>query len=141
MQLNPYLTFNGQCEAAFKFYEEALGGKITFIQKWGDSPGCEGMPVEARDSIMHATLAVGDAMIMGADSPPGHYQQPAGIHIALNVDDASEGEQLFTALSAGGNVEMPYGATFFSPGFGMCADKFGILWMVHTQQAEASAGA
>ena len=140
MQLNPYLSFDGQCEAAFKFYEQVLGGKITFMQKWGDSPACEGMPAEARDSIMHATLQAGYSIVMGADSPPGHYEQPKSIHIAINLSDPAEGERIFKALSEGGNIEMPYQETFFSSGFGMCGDRFGILWMVHTQQAGATAG-
>lgn len=141
MQLHPYLNFNGQCEAAFKFYEQVFGGKITFMQTWGDSPMAEQFPAEARGSIMHATLSVGDSLVMGVDSPPDRYEQPRGIHVVIHIKDPSEGERVFKQLADGGNIEMPFSPTFFSPGFGMCADKFGILWMIHTEQAgEAASG-
>ena len=140
MQLNPYLSFNGQCEAAFKYYEEVFGGKIIFMQTWGDSPMCDELPAEARGNIMHATLKVGESLVMGADAPADHYQQPKGTHIVINVKEPSEGERIFGQLSDGGNVEMPFTPTFFSPGFGMCADKFGTLWMIHTEQAGAASG-
>ena len=139
MQLNPYLSFNGKCEAAFKYYEEVFGGKILFKQTWGDSPMCDQLPAEMRGAIMHATLSVGDSLIMGADSPPDRYEEPKGIHVVIGLKDASEGERIFKQLSDGGNIEMPFSPTFFSPGFGMCADKFGIPWMIHTEQAEEAA--
>ena len=135
MQVTPYLNFNGECEAAFKFYEQLFGGKITFMQTWGDSPACENMPTEAQGSIMHATLDLGESILMGADSPPGSYEKPQGLHITLNYKDPAEGERVFQALAEGGKVTMPFQATFFSPGFGMCADRFGIPWMVHCDQA------
>lgn len=71
MQLNPYLSFNGQCEAAFKFYA-CLGGEIVAMLPFGDSPGCEGMPAEWRNKIMRARLVVGDKVLMASDSPPEH---------------------------------------------------------------------
>lgn len=134
MQSNPYLGFNGQCEAAFKSYEQLLGGKITFMQAWGDSPACEHMPAEAQGFIMHATLDLGGSTLMGSDSPPGSYEEPRGIHVTLHYKDATEGERIFQSLSEGGKVTMPFQATFFSTGFGMCIDKFGIPWMVHCEQ-------
>lgn len=134
MQSNPYLGFNGQCEAAFKFYEQLLGGKITFMQTWGDSPACEHMPAEAHGFIMHATLDLDGSILMGSDSPPGSYEEPKGIHVTLHYKDATEGERIFQALTEGGKVVMPFQATFFSTGFGMGADRFGIPWMVHCEQ-------
>lgn len=131
MQLNPYLSFNGQCEAALKFYEQVLGGKVTFTQTWGDSPMCDQMPPETHKLIMHATMSLGDSQLMCADSPPEHYEQPKGIHIALHYKDAAEGEGIFNKLLEGGKVEMPFQKTFWSPGFGMCVDQFGIPWMVN----------
>ena len=134
MQSNPYLGFNGQCEAAFKFYEQHLGGKITFIQTWGDSPACEHMPKEAQGFIMHATLDLGESTLMGADSPPGSYEEPRGIHVTLHYKDPAEGERIFQGLAEGGKVTMPFQSTFFSSGFGMCVDRFGIPWMVNCDQ-------
>ena len=135
MKSNPYLGFNGQCEAAFKFYEQLLGGKITFIQPWGDSPACEHVPQEAHGSIMHATLDLRESTLMGADSMPGSYEAPKGMHVVLHYKDKAEGERVFQSLAEGGKVEMPFAPTFFAAGFGMCVDRFGIPWMVITEQA------
>ncbi|MFZ0064386.1 MAG: VOC family protein [Pyrinomonadaceae bacterium] len=131
MKVNPYLNFNGQCEAALKFYEQVLGAKTTFKQTWGDSPMAKHVPEETYNSILHSTLDVAGATIMCADSPPDSYKQPQGIQITLNFKDPSEGERVFNALAEGGRIDMPFQATFWSTGFGMCADKFGIPWMVN----------
>lgn len=135
MQINPYLNFNGQCEAAFKFYEQALGGKIVFQMTWGEMPGAtEQFPPEMLKRIMHIHLMVGDQAIMGADSPPDHYQKPAGLNVSIHVKDAAEAERIFKALAEGGSATMPFQKTFWSPGFGMCVDQFGIPWMVNTEE-------
>lgn len=131
MQLNPYLNFNGQCKAALKFYEQVLGGKVTFKQTWGDSPMAKHVPEETFNHILHSTLQVGGSTLMCADSPPDRYVQPQGIQITLNFKDPGEGESIFNALSEGGRIDMPFQATFWSSGFGMCVDKFGIPWMVN----------
>lgn len=135
MKLNPYLTFNGQCEAAFKFYEQVLGGKITFMMTWGEMPGASQFPAESHKLIMHETLSVGDEVLMGADSPDGRYQQPKGINVSLHLHEIAEGERVFNALAQNGTVQMPFQQTFWSPGFGMCVDQFGIPWMVNCEQA------
>jgi PhnB protein len=134
MQLNPYLNFNGQCAEAFKFYEQVLDGKVTFSMTWGEMPGADQFPAEAHGLIMHTTLSVGDAVLMGADSPPGQYQPPQGINVSLHFKDIAEGERIFNALAVSGVVRMPFQATFWSPGFGMCVDQFGIPWMVNCEQ-------
>ncbi|HKZ81976.1 MAG TPA: VOC family protein [Pyrinomonadaceae bacterium] len=135
MQLNPYLNFNGQCEAAFKFYAQVLGGKITFSMTWGEMPGADQFPAESHKLIMHTTLSVGDEVLMGADAPPGRYEQPKGINVSLHLKDISECERIFNALAEKGSVTMPFQETFWSPGFGMCVDQFGIPWMVNCEQA------
>jgi len=135
MQLNPYLNFNGECEAAFKFYEQVLGGKITFKMTWGEMPGADQFPAESHKLIMHAKLSVGNEVLMGADAPPDRYQQPKGINVSLHLKDIAEGERIFNALSENGSVQMPFQQTFWSPGFGMCVDQFGIPWMVNCEQA------
>ena len=136
MKLNAYLSFDGQCEAAFKFYEQILGGKITFSMTWGEMPGADQFPAESHKLIMHTTLSVGDEVLMGADAPPGRYQQPKGINVSLHLKDITEGERIFNALAENGSVTMPFQQTFWSPGFGMCVDQFGIPWMVNCEQAE-----
>lgn len=135
MQINPYLNFNAQCEEAFKFYAQVLGGKITFSMTWGEMPGADQFPPETHKQIMHATMNAGDAMLMGADSPPGQYEKPTGINVSIHVKDTVEGERIFKALSENGSVTMPFEKTFWSPGFGMCVDQFGIPWMVNTEGA------
>jgi PhnB protein len=136
MQSNPYLSFNGQCEAAFKFYEQLLGGKITYSQTWGNSPACEAMPPEAQGLIMHTTLDLGDSLLMGADSPPAQYVAPKGMHVTLHFKDEKEAARVFQSLAAGGTTQMEFGPTFFSTGFGMCADRYGIPWMVLAEQPQ-----
>ena len=135
MQVNPYLSFNGQCEEAFKFYEQALGGKIIFMMTWGEAPGADQFPRETHKLIMHATLAIGDQLLMGADSPPDRYERPRGVNVSLHLKDTVEGERIFNALAQNGTIHMPFQQTFWSPGFGACADRFGIPWMVNCEQA------
>jgi PhnB protein len=139
MQLNPYLNFNGQCAEAFKFYEQVLGASNTFSMTWGEMPGADQFPAEAHKLIMHSTLNIGDDLLMGADSPPGRYEQPRGMNVSIHVKSVAEGERIFNALAENGNVTMPFQKTFWSPGFGMCVDRFGIPWMVNCE-AEADSG-
>lgn len=136
MQINPHLNFNGRCREAFEFYEKVLGGKITFSMTWGEMPGgvADQFPPETHKLIMHTTLTVDNQTIMGADAPPDRYAQPKGITVSIGVKDKGEAERIFNALSEGGKVTMPYQQTFWSPGFGMCVDRFGIPWMVNTEQ-------
>lgn len=134
MQINPYLSFNGNCREAFKFYEGVFGAKTSMSMTWGESPMCDQMPKEMSDHIMHTTLNIGNAALMGADAPAEHYEKPQGMHIALHYEDTAEGERIFNALSEGGTVQMPFQKTFWADGFGMCADKFGIPWMVNCGQ-------
>ncbi|PTQ12650.1 hypothetical protein CLG96_00295 [Sphingomonas oleivorans] len=138
MKMNPYLMFNGQCEEAFKFYEQCLGGKIEVMMKQSDMPGAEveKMPPERRDKIMHARLTAGDWVLMGSDTPPEHYEGMKGCYLTLNVDDPAEAERLFNALVENGSVEMPLEPTFWAERFGMLADRFGIKWMVNCEKAE-----
>jgi PhnB protein len=134
MQINPYLSFDGQCQAAFKFYEQVLGGKTTFQMTWGEMPGADKFPAETHKLIMHSTLSVGDEVLMGADAPPGSYQKPNGMNVSLHLKGTAEGERIFQALAENGTVTMPFEKTFWSPGFGMCVDQFGIPWMVNCQE-------
>src|SRR5213594_1960417 len=135
MHINPYLNFDGRCEEAIKVYEGVLGAKLLFKMTWGEGPMAAELPAEAHKLIMHATLAVGDGQLMCADSPPGGYEKPTGTYLSLLVKDTAEGERIFKVLSEKGTVTMPYQQTFWSPGFGMCVDQFGIPWMVNCEQA------
>lgn len=135
MQLNPYLNFNGQCEAAFKFYEECFGGKIQTLMTWGDSPMADQVPTEWRDKIIHTSLVVGDTALLGTDAPPDSYEKPRGISVTIQIEDAAEGERIFNSLAENGTVQMPFQKTFWAAGFGMLVDRFGIPWMVNCGQA------
>jgi PhnB protein len=133
MRLNPYLNFNGDCEAAFNFYEQVLKGKILFKMTWGESPMAEQLPPEKRNSIMHTTLSLGDMVLMGADTIPGTYQKPAGIYVSLSLSDVAEARRIFDALKENGTVQMEFQKTFWAEGFGVCVDRFGTPWMVNCE--------
>jgi PhnB protein len=133
MKLNPYVMFNGKCRQAFKFYEQELGGKITFMMAFGESPAKEHMPPETHDLIIHATMTIGDQALMASDAPPDRYESPRGVYLSLHFNDVAEGERVFKALSDGGKVQMPFEKTFWAERFGMCIDRFGIPWMVNCE--------
>jgi PhnB protein len=135
MQLNPYLTFNGQCEAAFKFYEKVLGGKIEAMMPHEGSPMAEHVPPEWRSKIMHARLSVGDEILMGSDAPPDRYEQMKGFSVTLGIDDPRDAERVFHALSKNGTVQMPIQKTFWAARFGMLVDQFGTPWMINCERA------
>jgi PhnB protein len=133
MQLNPYLFFNGQCEEAFKFYAQVLGGKIDGMLTHAGTPAEQQVPAEWRDKIMHARLIVGDQVLMASDAPPDHYEKPSGFSVSIQIKDKAEAERIFNELAEGGKIQMPFGQTFWAAGFGMCADRFGIPWMVNCE--------
>ena len=136
MQINPYLVFNGQCAEAFRFYERVLGGRIDFMQTFGESPMAGETPPEWHGWVMHATLSVDGQRLMGSDSPPEHFEKPAGTSVSINVERASEGERIFDALAEGGTVKMPFQKTFWAAGFGMCVDRYGTPWMVNCEKGD-----
>lgn len=135
MQLNPYLLFNGSCEAAFKFYERTLGGKIESMMTFSGTPAEQGVPPEWRNKILHAHMTVGGNILMASDAPPGRYNQPQGFSISLNFKKPEGAERVFHALAEGGNVAMPIAETFWAQRFGMLVDQFGIPWMINCEKA------
>jgi PhnB protein len=135
MQLNPYLSFNGQCEAAFKFYEKVLGGKIEAMMPYEGSPMAQQVPPERLSKIMHARLRIGDETLMGSDSPPDRYEPMQGFSVTLGTNDPREAERVFHALSESGTVQMPIQKTFWAVRFGMLVDQFGTPWMINCEQA------
>ncbi len=135
MQVNPYLFYDGNCEAAFKFYEKALGGKINGLMTYEGAPQSMPIPPGWNKKVMHAHMTIDGAALMASDAPPGHFHQPQGFSVSLQIDDPAEAERKFKALADGGSVNMPFAKTFWSRGFGMCVDQFGIPWMVNVPEA------
>ncbi len=133
MQLNPYLIFNGDCAEAFKFYEQTFGGKIESMSKFAGSPAAEHAPPDWGDKVLHASMVIGDQRLMASDAPPGQYEKPQGLSVAIGLNDPAKGEQIFNALAQGGKTTMPFQKTFWASGFGMCTDRFGIPWMVNCE--------
>jgi PhnB protein len=142
MQLNSYLMFDGNCEAAFKFYEQCLGGKITMMMTHKEAPSAENVSPEWQDKIMHACLDLGAGeaspsgkrLLMGSDCPPGYFEAPQGFYVQISVPEIAEAERIFHALAENGKVRMPIAQTFWSIRFGMLIDQFGTPWMVNCEQ-------
>ena len=130
MKLNPYLLFDGNCEAALQFYAQAVGAKTLSMMRYGGTPACAQMPANMASKVLHARFAVGDAVIMASDCPPERYEKPQGCAVALSAEQPAEAERLFHSLAEGGTVTMPIDKTFFAERFGMVTDKFGVPWMV-----------
>ncbi|MCE0522136.1 MAG: VOC family protein [Methylacidiphilales bacterium] len=134
MQLNPYLMYNGQCEAAFKFYERCLGGKIVFKLTNGESPMAKETPPERLNHILHARFQVGDLVLMGSDSPPERFQKPQGFAVSLGIEKPQDAERVYQALAENATIMMPLQETFWALRFGMLVDQFGIPWMINCEK-------
>ena len=135
MDINPYLYFNGECAAAFRFYERCFNGRIVIMHTHGESPMKEHVPVEWHDKVIHARLEVGSAVVMGSDASPPDYNAPRGVDVSVTLASPEEAERTFKALSENGTVRMPFEKTFWSAGFGMVVDRFGVPWMIGCEQA------
>jgi PhnB protein len=132
MAVQPYLFFDGRCEEAVEFYKRALGAEVTMLMRYKDSPEPQPGMVKPgyENKIMHANFRIGESVVMAADDCSGHptFQ---GFSLSLTVKNEAEADRAFAALADGGQIRMPLTKTFFSPRFGMLADRFGIGWMVH----------
>jgi PhnB protein len=133
MQVQTYLFFDGRCEEALEFYQKALGAKLEMLKRFSESPepARPGMvPPGAEHKVMHASFRLGDAVVMASDGRCLGRPEFRGFSLSLSVATAAEAERLFAALAEGGQVQMPLTKTFYSPLFGMVADRFGVGWMV-----------
>ena len=132
MQLNPYLFFDGDCEAAFTFYAQTLRGEIEMLMHYGDAPGGDGNPAIG-DRVIHVCLKFGEQRLMGSDAcPPQHpYTRPEGFSVCVNVETVAEARRIFDAFAEGGAVFAPLDKTFFAEAWGMLVDRFGIPWMIN----------
>lgn len=133
------LTFNGDCEAAFKLYERLLGAKAEFVITWGASPLADDVSRDWQDKILFARLRARHMTLLGGDIPPESYRPPAGFTLCLSADDEPEAERLFAALAEGGTVQMALQATFFATRYGEVIDRFGIPWEIRCRKPPGGA--
>ena len=133
MPIEPYLFFNGRCEEAIEFYKKALGAEVLMLMRFKESPEPPppGMiPPGSEDKIMHVCLRIGDANVMASDGRCTGQADFQGFSLSITAPNATEAGRIFAALAEGGQVHMPLAKTFWSPCFGMVADRFGVGWMV-----------
>jgi PhnB protein len=136
MQVQPYVSFEGRCDEAIAFYTSALGAEVTMLVRFKDHPEPQppGMiKPETENKVMHARLRIGDSIVMASDGRCLGTANFAGISLTISAPDKAGAEKLFNALADGGTIKMPFTATFFSPGFGMVNDRFGVPWMILTE--------
>ena len=138
MQLNPYLTFDGRCEDAFKFYAKVLGGEIVAMIRHEGTPAETHVPADWRNKIMHARLIVDGEVLMGSDAPPDRSDGAMkGFSVTLSIDQPAEADRVFAALADKGTVRMPIQETFWAQRFGMLTDQFGTPWMINCEKKSA----
>src|ERR1700730_9364326 len=130
MKLHTYLNYGGNCEQAFRFYEQHLGGKITMMMTQGQQPNPHDVPPDRKNAILHARINIGGTELMGADVPPERFQPMRSVYLSLIVSSIKEAERIYALLSDGGQIFMPMEETFFAFRFAMLRDKFGTSWMI-----------
>jgi PhnB protein len=136
MRMNPYLSFKGDCEAAFTFYQQHLGATPRSLFRYGGSPMASDVPPDWADKVMHGTIILGGQELMGGDVAPDRYETPKGFSLSLQIEHAAEAERVFDALEVGGTVVMPLQQTFWAARFGMIVDRFGIPWLINCETSE-----
>lgn len=125
------LSFNGDCESAFRFYERLLGGRRQFVLPWGASPLSNQAPPGWADKILFARLTCGELTLLGGDALPGTYQAPAGFNLTLRTTDPEEAARYFAELAKEGVVRMALQETFWASRYGLVTDRFGIPWEIN----------
>jgi PhnB protein len=132
MQVQPYLNFDGRCEEAIEFYKKSLGAKVDMMMRMNENPEPQpGMsPPGTENKILHSAFHIGDTQVMASDGRCQGKAKFDGVMLSISAKDKGEAERIFNALADGGKVQMPLAKTFFSPSFGMLADRFGVNWMV-----------
>jgi PhnB protein len=130
MKLHTYLNYGGNCEQAFRFYEQHLGGRITTMMTRAEQPNPNDVPPGWKNSILYASMHLGETDLMAADVPPERFQPMRSAYLSLTVNSTEEAERIYTLLADGGQIFMPMEETFFAFRFGMLRDKFGTSWMI-----------
>ena len=131
MKITPHLHFDGQCEEAFLAYQRILGGTINTMLKYGESPMADSVDAQWHNRIIHATLQLGEFELAGADTLPQDFRHPQGFAVILTISDLTRAGENFDRLAEGGEVQLPFEKSFWSAGYGMCIDRFGIPWEIN----------
>ena len=133
MKMNPYLSFKGDCEAAFKYYEQHLGGEMGGIFRYGGTSLSSSVPADWPDKIMHGSITIGGQTLQAADVAPDQYSTPQGFSLTLQIKSTADAERMFEALADGGQVRMPLEKTFWAERFGVVTDRFGVPWIINCE--------
>jgi PhnB protein len=138
MQMNPYLSFKGDCEEAFRCYERAFGGQLGTIFRYAGSPMAGDVPPDWQDKVMHTTLTVDGQVLMGGDVAPNQFEQPQGFAMSLTLKNEADTERIYTELAKDGRVIMALQKTFWAARFGHVVDRFGISWLINCESEAAA---
>jgi PhnB protein len=130
MNIQPYLFFDGRCEEALEFYQAKLGAKVEMLMRFKENPEPAANPPGSAEKVMHCAFRIGDTQVLASDGNCSGKASFQGVSLALTTADVAEAERRFAALREGGQVQMPMAETFFSPAFGVVADRFGVSWMI-----------
>jgi PhnB protein len=136
MEMNPYLSFKGQCENAFRFYAKSLDGRVGEIFRYGGSPMAADVPADWSDKVMHGSITIGNQVLMGGDVAPERYEAPRGFSLSLQIASVADAERMFAELAADGTIVMPLEKTFWAERFGMVVDRFGVPWLINCEAAK-----
>ena len=133
MNMSPYLGFKGDCEAAFTFYAQCLGGELGPMFRYAGSPMAEGVPAGWEEKLMHASVNIGGQVLMGADVAPEQYEEPKGFSLSLQLESVPDAERIYAELAREGRVVVPLEETFWARRFGMVVDRFGVPWLINCE--------
>lgn len=136
MQMSVYLSFRGECEAAFKFYEECLDAKLGAIFRYAGTSMADKVPADWQNKVMHGSLVIGEQVVMGGDVAPDRYEKPQGFSLSLQIQTTTQAERIFHLLAKDGTVVMPLEKTFWAARFGVLVDRFGIPWLINCEGSD-----
>ena len=139
MRISPHLCFDGHCREAMQLYQSILGGTLQTMLTYGETPMAASMDSRCHDRIVHATLVLDEIELTGVDMLPGAYEPPQGFFVTLTVAGIARASEIFRSLSDGGTTKVPFAKTFWSPGFGVLVDRFGIPWEINTDGGQVVA--
>lgn len=138
MEMTPYLNFRGDCEAAFTFYEQCLGGKLGPVFRYAGTALADQVPADWQHKVMHGSISLGRQVLMGGDVAPERYEEPKGISLSLQLESTTDAERIFSQLANGGVVMVPLEQTFWAARFGVVRDRFGVPWVINCDEHDGN---